>query len=208
MSPYFIRYNSMGITWFVFFTVVSIIVSYIIVKRQGKKLEIKKSTIEDTFFIIVIVGLIGARLFYVLLNVNMYRDNIKYIFNLSHFNLSLVGGVLFALLTLGIISKKESVSFNSLVKVFSLPFYLSMSAGVWTMFFDGLLVGKKYNGLLSFKYLGANRHLVVLYLTIVFLLGLVLDKKELIKFKSKYNPILTLIITLFTYYLIKSFFRV
>ena len=111
MSPYVYTRGSIGITWFMLLSVISIIIGYIYIKFTAKNYDIDKSKIEDAFPLIVASGFIGARLVYVLLNLDVYRDNLFDVVSLSHMNLYLYGGILFGLLTIYIISKKEKISF-------------------------------------------------------------------------------------------------
>ncbi len=206
MNPYFILYKSIGITWFMVVTVVAIVLSYIMIKNNETISSLNKNKKEDIFFILIILGFIGARLGYVILNFVIYRDNLYDIFKLYHFNLNLAGAVALSLLGLYVISKKEKLSFNELLRVYIIPFYFSMSIGIWVMFFDGLLVGKEYMGILSFNYLGADRHIVSLYLSILFLIGLIIELLGLKKTRNKYNTVIVLIFVLIIYYSIKVFF--
>lgn len=206
MNPYIFRYNSIAISWFMVLTVVSIVLGYLIIISLRNKSNINKSKLEDIYFILIVIGFIGARLSYVLLNFEAYKDNLHYVFKLTHYNLNLVGGIFFALIGLLLISKMQKLPFYSLLEIYIIPFYLSMSIGVWTMFFDGRLIGKAYEGLLALKYFGKNRHVVVLYLSSIFILGLVLQLAKSERIKSKYKTSFLLLLTLGCYYLIKSNF--
>lgn len=208
MSPYIFTYKAIGITWFVFLAIVTTIVSYIIIKVLDKKSEFEGNLIEDTFFLLITVGFIGSRLTYVLLNLDMYKNDFLYIFKLSHFNLNLGGGIAFSLIALWIVSKRKSVEFYKLTNIFAIPLYLSLSIGVWTMFFDGLLLGKEYRGILSINYLGANRHMVILYLSILFIVSMIWEFKNFKKIKEnyKYSSVIVLFLVVIIYYLIKYVF--
>ncbi|MTI48840.1 prolipoprotein diacylglyceryl transferase family protein [Sporosalibacterium faouarense] len=206
INPYIFIYKSIGITWFVFFTVLSIILSYLIIKKRAKHTTISQQRVEDTFFLIILVGFIGARITYVLINLNVYMDSLSYVFKLSHYNLSLGGGVLFGLFTIWFVSKMQNISFQELLKIFTPPFYISMAIGIWTMLFDGVMIGEEYSGIFSFNYLGGNRHLVTLYLTLLFIVSLILELKKIKKISYKFRSLLILIVTILLYYLIKNIF--
>ncbi|WP_069650484.1 prolipoprotein diacylglyceryl transferase family protein [Caloranaerobacter ferrireducens] len=204
MNSYFFIYKSIGISWFLFLTIISIIISYYITIFIGKDRGFKKNEAEDIFFILVISGFIGARLGYVVCNLDLYKGHLKYIFSINHINLSLLGGVIAGLITLIIISKKNKFSFYYLFKIFLIPFYFSMSLAIWFLFFEGRLIGKEYNGFLSIYHLSAYRHPVVLYLSLIFIVGLVIEainiKRRIL---GKYISYLVFVLILISYYLIR-----
>ena len=206
MNPYIFRFKSISVSWFIVLTLISIFLGLITVKTLKDKVNLSKSKLEDIYFILIFTGFIGARLSYVLLNFEAYNQNLSDIFKLTHFNLNLAGGVFFALAGLFIISKMQKISLYSLLEIYIIPFYLSMSIGVWSMFFNGMIVGREYEGFLSLKYLGKQRHMVVMYLSIMFILGIILQLTVLKKIKIKYKTPLLLLLILVCYYFIKIFF--
>ncbi len=206
MNPYIFRFKSISVSWFIVLTLISIFLGLITVKTLKDKVNLSKSKLEDIYFILIFTGFIGARLSYVLLNLESYNQNLSDIFKLTHFNLNLAGGVFFSLAGLFIISKMQKISLYSLLEIYIIPFYLSMSIGVWSMFFNGMIIGREYGGFLSLKYLGKQRHMVVMYLSIMFILGIMLQLTVLKRIKIKYKTPLLLLLILVCYYFIKIFF--
>ena len=130
-------------------------------KESGKD----KKEIDDIFFILILIGFIGARLSYALMNIGLYKNNIFNIFKVSESNLSLVGGLIFGLVALGILSKKYKVKFDNLLKIFVIPFYFSMSIGIWVVVFNKFLLP-----------ISITSNLIkVGSISIVFLIGMILE---------------------------------
>lgn len=59
----------------------------------------------------IIFAIIGARLYYVIFEWDMYKDNLLQIFNLRAGGLAIYGGVIGAVLTLIVFTRKRMVSF-------------------------------------------------------------------------------------------------
>lgn len=206
MHPYFFTYKSIGITWFTVLALIGIIGGYLITKNLGKEYVSDEKKLEDLFATLLIIGFVGARLTYVFLHRDIYKDNISYIIKLSHMNLNLVGGLLFGMGALLMMAKRYGITFHQLFKVYVVPFYFSMTIGVWSMFFDGVLIGKAYEGLFSMYYMGTRRHPIALYLSVLFLMGIL---SESIRWKHtlrKYLHYITFILIVLLYYWIKIFF--
>ena len=124
------------------------------------------------------------------MNINIFKNNITSIFTISHYNLSLIGGVATGLIVLKFLSKKYNILFEKALKVFIIPFYLSMFVGVWYLIFDRIYI--------RFKYL-KGEPIETLFISLLFLL---LMLSELSIFKKSYNKkrmLLTLAITLTLY---------
>ena len=192
MKPYFLRYKFITITWFMAFAIGLIGISSIISRVMAKEYEEEGKKIEDIFFALILSGFIGGRLFYVLMNVELYKGNIKSIFSLSHYNISLTGGLIVGIITLVILSKKYEIKFENLLKIFVIPFYFSMAIGIWLVVFDKFLVSLKIS----------NNPMKILSISIIFLLGMIIELLLGKKVENKYLTPIILGITMILYYII------
>ena len=192
MRPFFFSYKSITITWSMLLIIVSVLISYLIVKLFSNEKDEDKSKIEDIFIWLLATGFVGARLSYVLMNMNLYKDNMTAIFKISYYNLSLVGGIVSGLLLLIIISKKYNIKFEKLLEIFTVPFYFSMSIGAWLPVFDRTLIASK------------NSQSEALNLSTLFLLAMIIELTLFKKLNNKYLRLLSLALIIFIYK-IKSF---
>ncbi|WP_025642210.1 prolipoprotein diacylglyceryl transferase family protein [Schnuerera ultunensis] len=193
MKPFFFTFKSINITWFMAIGIIVTSISYIISGILAKEYKEDKNKIEDIFMILLIVGFIGARLSYVLMNLQSYKDNISSILKISHYNLSLLGGVVFGLLTLMLLSKRYKIEFKKLFRIFVVPFYFSMAVGIWVLMFDHLLL--------------ASTHLKedpkkVLYISLLFLIGMGMEFALSKKSNNKYISFIILVVVMFLYYIV------
>lgn len=192
MKPYFLAFKSLTITWFMFFTFICIISSSIIVNILAKKFKEDKNIIEDIFIITLILGFVGARLSYALVNFDLYKDNIFSILKISHYNLSLIGGIVFGLITLRILSYKYEISFYRLLRIFVISFYFSIGVMAWLNKFDILF--------LSFYYIKST-NIEILFLILLSVLGIILEMILPKKTNNKYMSIIILFGVIAIYYI-------
>jgi len=178
-------------------------ISYFIAINSAKDYGVEKDKIGDFFLTTLILGFIGARIFYALIHIGIFKENIFYLIKVTHLNLNLAGGIVFGLISLFILSKKYKVSFESLFNIFIVPFYFSGAIVIWSLFFDGKLIGKAHDSLISMNYMGINRQPVVIYLSLLFLSGALIESLNLWNNKTKYNSYIILAAITLLYYLLK-----
>ncbi|WP_026893580.1 prolipoprotein diacylglyceryl transferase family protein [Clostridiisalibacter paucivorans] len=136
MRPFFFVYKNITITWFLAFTILGIFIGYMTFRVMFKGEKSSRDKIEDLLFTIIFSGFIFARLFYVIFNIDMYRDNIFGIFKLSHYNLSFIGGVVGAIFTMVFFGKKNKKDIWKLFNAIVPYFYITMSIVIWTLYFE------------------------------------------------------------------------
>ena len=193
MKTMFFEYKRFGISWFMFFVLTLGTIGYYMAKALGSEYGEDKKKIEDIYLMILLSSFIGARLFYVITHLNLYRDSLFSMFKLTHYNLSLIGAVITGLFVTFLISKREKIKMDKLLKINLPPFYFAMAIGIWMGNFDRLLnISSRLR----------NNPRMVLLVSGVFLAGLILEltilKEE--RYRSFRWPVL--IIVMFLYYII------
>lgn len=191
MKPFVLQYKFITITWYMLFLVLALGISYLIFKILSRRFDREyKEKLDDMFFYVVLFGFIGARLIYVLFNFNLFKDKIVSIIRPSQYNLSLVGGVVVGLIVLYFLSKRYNMDFLKSFKVLLLPFYIAMSIGVWHFHFNIFLSPM------------AGVQMGTLYLSLMFLIGLILELIFEKKSDNKYISFVILASVLFVYKII------
>ncbi len=193
MKTMFFEYGRFAISWFMFFVLTLGTIGYYIAKSLAVQYGEDKKKIEDIYLMILLSSFIGARLFYVLTHLNLFKDNLLSILKLSHYNLSLIGGLISGILVTFLIGKKEKIQMDKLLKIMLPPFYFAMAIGIWIGNFDRLL---------NISSNLRNNPKMILLLSVIFLTGLILEltliKEE--RYKRLRWPVL--IIVMFLYYII------
>lgn len=88
-----------------------------------------KKTIEDFAFICLFSGLIGARIYYVLLRWEFYKDNLSEIIKVWHGGLAIHGGIIGGIIAIFIYSKIKRVDFFALTDLAVSPLILGQALG-------------------------------------------------------------------------------
>ncbi|MCR4694096.1 MAG: prolipoprotein diacylglyceryl transferase [Pseudobutyrivibrio sp.] len=122
-------------------------VSFIL--KESKRVGLNEDTILDMALITIIVGVIGARLYYVAFSWDSYKDNLLSIFNIRQGGLAIYGGVLAGILTVFIFTKVKSLSFLKVLDVAIFGVVIGQIFGRWGNFFNREAFGQYSDGLFA-----------------------------------------------------------
>ena len=120
-------------------------VAYTEVKR--KKIDIKK--FENMAFYAIIFGFIGARLYYVLFNLNYYLSNPLEILMVWNGGLAIHGGIIGAALSMYFYCRKNELSFMEMVDICVPALLIGQVIGRWGNFFNS----EAHGGIVSRSFL-------------------------------------------------------
>lgn len=136
--------NSIAITlgnyqlrWYTLFILLAVLISYIVINREAKKINISRDFIFNASFWVIILGIIGARLYYVLFNFSLYRDNPIEILKIWEGGLAIHGGIIFGLITLLLYCKKYRARLIRITDIYVPALILAQAIGRWGNFFNG-----------------------------------------------------------------------
>lgn len=110
-----------------------VLVAYMEVKRQ--KIDIKK--FQDMAFYVIVFGFLGARLYYVLFNLDYYLNDVKEIFMVWHGGLAIHGGIIGAVSAMYLYCKKNKMSFIRMLDICAPALIIGQVIGRWGNFFNG-----------------------------------------------------------------------
>ncbi len=110
-----------------------------------KFFDLKKETIVDMSPYLVVFGIIGARLYYCLLNYDFYLRFPTEILAIRHGGISIHGAILGGLIGLLIFAKRHKLSAFKLADVSAIGLVLAQSIGRWGNFFNSEAFGTPTN---------------------------------------------------------------
>ena len=119
--------------------VVGVLVSFHIFKKYNPDKDY--NVIWDFASYIIIFGILGARLYYCLLNASYYMNNPIEIFYIRQGGLSIHGGVTCGVLTLVYLAKKHNLPIWSLLDSFACGTAIAQTIGRWGNFFNSEAFG-------------------------------------------------------------------
>lgn len=94
LSKVAVKIGSADIYWYAVLIVSAIVLSLILLYFTKKKYDIKYEDFLEIFIFALMGGVLGARLFYVLFNLEYYLRNISQILNIQNGGLAIYGGIL------------------------------------------------------------------------------------------------------------------
>ena len=94
MNPIFLKLGSIEIRYYGLMYAISFLLAIFIGKKWGKSKGINEETIENFAFTAIISGLLGARIYYVLFNLDYYGKNILEIPAVWHGGLAIHGAII------------------------------------------------------------------------------------------------------------------
>ena len=129
------------IYWYSVFIFLAVFFAGLVIMYEAKKQKINQEFMINLIFYGVIFGLLGARLYYVLFNLDYYKTNIVEIFEIWNGGLAIHGGLLFGLITVILYSHKYKINSLKVLDVIVLGLVLGQAIGRWGNFFNGEAFG-------------------------------------------------------------------
>ena len=113
-----------------------VLVAYILITREGKKQGLQKEFISDLIFYTLIIGILGARVYYCVFNLDYYLANPSEILKIYNGGLAIHGGVIAGLIFVYFYTKKKNVSFIKILDIVAPAVIIAQSFGRWGNFFN------------------------------------------------------------------------
>lgn len=113
-----------------------VIVAYILITREGKKQGLTKEFTSDLIFYTLIIGILGARVYYCVFNLDYYLANPSEILKIYNGGLAIHGGVIAGLVFVYFYTKKKNISFIKILDIIAPAVIIAQSFGRWGNFFN------------------------------------------------------------------------
>ena len=130
------------IKWYSFFMLVAILTASIFVYLEARKKELEKDEIIDMIFYGVLIGIVGARVYYVLFNLNYYLKDPIEIICIWHGGLAIHGALIATLLFLYFYCNKKNRNLLLLLDIIVVGIIIGQAIGRWGNFFNGEAFGR------------------------------------------------------------------
>ena len=135
MDRYIISIGSVNIEWYSVLIVVGSILAIIMIILEAKRYGYPKDFVFNLCFWSIIVGIIGARLYYVLFNLDLYTNFVD-VFTIWEGGLAIHGGIIFGLITCYLYCKKYKVRTIRMLDFIAPAMLLAQAIGRWGNFFN------------------------------------------------------------------------
>lgn len=130
------------IYWYSVFVFIGLLVASIIIFKEARKRKINEDFLINLICDSIIIGLIGARVYYVLFNLTYYIKNPLEIFAIWNGGLAIHGGVFAALIFIIIYCKKHRINILQILDIIVVGLIIGQAIGRWGNFFNGEAYGQ------------------------------------------------------------------
>ena len=136
MDRYIITIGDFNIEWYSVLIVVGAILALIMIIKEAKRYGYPSDFVFNVCFWSIIVGIIGARLYYVVFNLDLYT-NFWDILKIWEGGLAIHGGIIFGAITCYLYCKKSRVRTVRMLDFIAPALLLAQAIGRWGNFFNG-----------------------------------------------------------------------
>lgn len=136
MNPVAFEVFGLAIRWYGILIASGMVLGMLIAYYTCKFREVNYDSLLDLVLICIPIGIIGARLYYVLFDFSEYRNNLLQAFNIRGGGLAIHGGLIFALVTAWIYTRKKQLSLLSFADVAAPSIIIAQAMGRWGNFFN------------------------------------------------------------------------
>ena len=153
MNRILISIGPFTIYWYSFLILMAVIIGSNIAIKYSKKLNIPPTFISDMILELILSAIIGARLYYVIFNLDAYKENIFDIFKIWEGGLAIYGAIIAGVAYIYYYCKKKNQRFIKILDICSLSLLLGQAIGRWGNFFNS----EAYGGITTYEHLAKMR---------------------------------------------------
>ncbi|MBP3921245.1 MAG: prolipoprotein diacylglyceryl transferase [Bacilli bacterium] len=136
MNPILIQIGTIKIYWYSIIIILGIIIGTLLINVEAKKHNISKEKISDMMFYTIIIGVIGARIYYVIFNLNYYINNPLDIIKVWEGGLAIHGGIIAGAITMIYYTKKHNLNTLKTFDICAPGLLIGQAIGRWGNFFN------------------------------------------------------------------------
>ena len=129
----------------------AILIGFWIATREAKRTGQNPEDYLDMGIFGVVVGIVGARIYYVAFSWDMYKDNILDVFNLREGGLAIYGGVIGAVIAVLICAKVKKISAPLIFDTIAMSLVNGQMLGRWGNFFNREAFGEYTDSLFAMR---------------------------------------------------------
>lgn len=131
------------IYWYSIFIFLGVLIAAFLILKECKKQKLKQDIIVDLIFYTVIFGLIGARLYYCLFNLEYYLKYPLEIFQIWNGGLAIHGGIIIGVIFIFFYSRKHKLKLLKITDITVIGLIIAQAIGRWGNFFNQEAFGRE-----------------------------------------------------------------
>ncbi len=136
MDRVFFSFGPITVYWYSVLIITAIIIGIYFSSRVADKNGITKDYLTDLIFYLIPIGIIGARIYYVIFNFSIFKDNVLDIFKIWEGGLAIYGAVIASIIFIVVYSKKKNKDLLLTIDTLVPYLILGQAIGRWGNFIN------------------------------------------------------------------------
>lgn len=136
INPIAFSIFGIDVMWYGVLIAIGAMLAILIANKLGKKEGFKEDTVFDFAMFALILGIIGARAYYVIFNLDYYLENPSEILAIRNGGLAIYGGIISGVIVAIIYSKVKKIKFKKLADAIAPGLVLAQGIGRWGNFIN------------------------------------------------------------------------
>ena len=163
MNPVAFKIGPLSVYWYGIIIALGVFAGYFIVRRIGKHYYIEEKSVDEFLLWAIPAAFIGARLWYVLFNLNYYSLYPVKIFAFREGGLAIHGGIFAGVLAAAVWTRVKKINFLRFADIASVGLILGQAIGRWANYINQESYGNPTSLPWAFYIAGEYRHPTFLY---------------------------------------------
>ena len=153
MNPIIVSFGGFDLRWYSVLIATAIVIAYFMIMSESRRFQVKQEFMFNLMFWTLLFAIVGARLYYVVFNLNYYLDNPAEIIQIWNGGLAIHGGLIAGALTIFIYCKKYKANLGKILDIIIPALLLGQAIGRWGNFFNSEAYGSavSYQTLINMK---------------------------------------------------------
>lgn len=136
MNPILLDLGVIKIYWYSILLLAAFFVGSTLAIKEARKYNISEDYMINYFFFLIPFSLIGARLYFVLFNLEYYKLNIGEIFKVWEGGMAIHGGIIAGIIWTYLYTKKYNINPKRLMDIGAVSLVIGQAIGRWGNFFN------------------------------------------------------------------------
>ena len=131
MDPIAFTVFGIDVAWYGILISMGVLIGTLIAMKEARKLGLDEEILLDFLILEVPLSLIGARVYYVIFEWDMYKNNPMEVFNVRNGGLAIHGAIITAIVVAIIFTKVKKINFWTIADICGPSLILGQSIGRW-----------------------------------------------------------------------------
>ena len=149
IDPVAFKLGPLGVRWYALIISLGVVLGIWLILREARHRDLDEDFFLDFLLLGIPIGVVGARLYFVLFNFQFYRHNLASVFAFREGGLAIHGGIIAGALVLIILAYRRRMNFWVVVDVISPQLALGEAIGRWGNFINR----EAYGGIVSERFM-------------------------------------------------------